>query len=351
MDNTRERIIWIDTAKGILMLLVILGHVINEQLRTEYTLLKFVYDFIYRFHMPTFMMLSGMTFGLSLENKRKKDSFRKELLIKDVKTLLVPYFTYGTVVFLAFRLLEKIPVIEHLLVETSYSSISFKGFIVGLFTAFNKYCIHIWYIYVLFFFHLFVCLVDKRGNRKNIILFAGICLLAFKFVVGTDALRIINYLCCYLIFFAFGYIGCEILICQSKAKVYLVVGLFSVFVYTVHLVCGVTFQFKLMRVIDSFIPTLFQCGLAVGVIGLSMIVSKEGCVLNSIGRKSFYIYLFHQPFTTVCSVVLIKVIKPHDILKAICVVLFCFGISLLVSILGDRFWRKIKLCLQKGVIR
>lgn len=88
MENkeTVSRNVAIDIAKGLLILCVIIGHGTKNQSLS---------DFIYRFHMPLFLILSGC--------------FLKK--VEDVKTyakmravrLLVPYLIYMTIDFLFFN--------------------------------------------------------------------------------------------------------------------------------------------------------------------------------------------------------------------------------------------------------
>lgn len=54
----KERLIWADSMKGWLMILVILGHAIQSTLGNE-CFDNHVWNFIYSFHMPTFMAISG----------------------------------------------------------------------------------------------------------------------------------------------------------------------------------------------------------------------------------------------------------------------------------------------------
>ena len=76
-----KRITYIDTAKGILILLMLLGHIWND---------GFVHDFIYVFHMPAFFILSGMT------SSRKELSARGfgKLLLSRGQKLLIPYLCF-----------------------------------------------------------------------------------------------------------------------------------------------------------------------------------------------------------------------------------------------------------------
>lgn len=83
--NLTNRIPWIDTAKGLGLLCVILGHLNVPYLST----------WIYTFHMPLFFFLSGVVFSGG------KYRF-KEYLIRKLKTLVLPYFTLGGGIFLFF---------------------------------------------------------------------------------------------------------------------------------------------------------------------------------------------------------------------------------------------------------
>lgn len=76
-----KRITYIDTAKGILILLMLVGHIWND---------GFVHDFIYVFHMPAFFILSGMT---SSPKELSVRGFGKFLLSRG-RTLLIPYLCF-----------------------------------------------------------------------------------------------------------------------------------------------------------------------------------------------------------------------------------------------------------------
>ena len=82
-ESTAHRERWLDCAKGIGALLVILGH-------TYYipAALKF---FIYSFHMPLFFILSGMTMRIS-DNK----PFR-QTVIKYARVYLIPYLVLSLI--------------------------------------------------------------------------------------------------------------------------------------------------------------------------------------------------------------------------------------------------------------
>ena len=55
MSNT-NRVFWIDLVKGIAIILVVVGHILQMRLQP---LLTGLYEFIYNFHMPLFLFMSG----------------------------------------------------------------------------------------------------------------------------------------------------------------------------------------------------------------------------------------------------------------------------------------------------
>lgn len=80
--TTTRRIIWIDAAKGLGIILIVLGHLASVEEPSAF------YVYIYAFHVPLFFFISGLTlkpggkpFGAVLSDK--------------ARTLLVPYFCYA----------------------------------------------------------------------------------------------------------------------------------------------------------------------------------------------------------------------------------------------------------------
>ena len=88
MDTSNRRIEWIDIAKGIGILLVILGHTIA---------LKYS-KVLYTFHMPLFFLLSGLV--------AKECCSFKDVFINKTKRVLKPW---GTILLLSFVVVMLIP--------------------------------------------------------------------------------------------------------------------------------------------------------------------------------------------------------------------------------------------------
>jgi fucose 4-O-acetylase-like acetyltransferase len=91
----KERDFYLDNAKFILIFLVVLGHYCGNYLNSH--ILLGLYDSIYSFHMPAFIIIAGF-----LSKSVKQQRYR------DIDTLLLPYIIIQTI-FILYRKLLGIP--------------------------------------------------------------------------------------------------------------------------------------------------------------------------------------------------------------------------------------------------
>ena len=137
-----NRLQWLDTAKGITILLMVLGHT---------SIPSVLSNFIWSFHMPLFFIASGWT-----TNWEKTDfiGFTK----RKIRTLLVPFFVYSLVV---------------LLIQILQGWVDFNHWIYNGWVAYA-----LWFIPVLFLASLFAKLIYGIRNRYLLLgcafMFAGI---------------------------------------------------------------------------------------------------------------------------------------------------------------------------------
>lgn len=94
VSSTKNRIHWIDYAKGIGIFLVVLGHVCrglvdSELLNASSPTVKFVDQWIYAFHMPLFFFLSGLLIHSAAS---KPWQF---FLVDKVRTIVYPYLLWA----------------------------------------------------------------------------------------------------------------------------------------------------------------------------------------------------------------------------------------------------------------
>jgi len=65
-EKPRSRLLEVDAARGLAILLVVLGHVVARDMPAGNAWFAEVKAAIYLFHMPLFMVLTGITFALSV---------------------------------------------------------------------------------------------------------------------------------------------------------------------------------------------------------------------------------------------------------------------------------------------
>lgn len=97
-QNGNRRIIWIDVLKCLAIFFVLWGHCIQHFTNSDFSNNP-VFLFIYSFHMPLFMMLSGY-FASKLEKRSFRDVFTSKFL-----QLLLPTIIFGIVYWLQSRFL------------------------------------------------------------------------------------------------------------------------------------------------------------------------------------------------------------------------------------------------------
>ena len=148
MENTikknKPRIEWIDFARGIGILLVLIGH----------TKIPYLPRYLaYAFHMPFFFIISGLCFSV-----KKEENFWA-FLLKKTRTLIVPYF------FISFLWFIYDCVREHF-----HSQITLKFIVEDVSVYLVQRHFHaIWFLTCLFLCEIFMFFIARISNRKILI--------------------------------------------------------------------------------------------------------------------------------------------------------------------------------------
>jgi fucose 4-O-acetylase-like acetyltransferase len=197
------RLFDIDAARGIAIFLVVLGHVVATDMPQGNTWYEVLKELIYRFHMPLFMTLTGISFALSLPTFA---SWRDVLAYSLTKAqrLIVPYLVFGFLILAGklvasrFMHVDNVPQgtladVLRLLVSPGASAAGF-----------------LWFIYVLaVYFMLVPALFFVMGRRPVLLLLLGVGAQAFEW----PALFMLNRVAEYLPFYAGGMI---LWVCRAR---------------------------------------------------------------------------------------------------------------------------------------
>lgn len=136
--RNNSRIPWIDLAKGITILLVVLGHISF--------LPKPILGIIYSFHMPLFFFLSGVLLF------RRQEAF-SSFALKKARTLIRPYYVFLAIQSIVFYTALKAGFHHAGHYLSGWASLAGMS--------------ELWFLFVLFFIQLMLFpLYNSRGNSK-----------------------------------------------------------------------------------------------------------------------------------------------------------------------------------------
>ena len=175
----KQRLVWADSLKGLLILLVVLGHAIQYTMVGDACENDHLWNYIYSFHMPAFMAISGYL-GYRVGGQNRLSIIKKRYL-----QLLIPYLLWEVIYYL------------------TKGSIS-VGSMVNVFLR-----PYFWFLWVLFFIIVtfqFGDWISEKFNVKQEIFIVGIGLIYTAIMVLCEV-RILGFqfIAYYYMFYIFGY--------------------------------------------------------------------------------------------------------------------------------------------------
>lgn len=277
--NPQKRIEWIDRCRGIAILMVVAGHILDEGLLKQW---------IYSFHMPLFFFLTGVI----LNEKGDKYESASAFLRKKVCTLIYPYFTFSFLSLLYRLVFEKALVGRGILYTLTFNGIAVLWFLPALFIA-ETVC-------------FFICKIKRRWIAVFFCIFCAIitwCFSLFDFQTQPG----IYYWAGYLInIWNRGLIGSVFVIfgkgiSYSYKKIKNTLSNCSLLWIGIALfvVNGVLFRWNTVDLRNSEIgnPILFYANGMAGSIWISvfcMMILRKCRVLEAWGRNSVIIFATHM---------------------------------------------------------
>lgn len=226
---------------------------------------------IYSFHMPLFMCVSGMVYGMCIDDFGKYNDTKKFISKKAVR-LLIPYCVFG--------LLTVAPVMTIFnFEEESYINYAING--IGL----VKNARHLWFIFTLFLIFV-ICAFCKKiiQNCKPYYVFPVLLIISFlsDYMPATFQLNMLMY---YLLFFYMGYVINKnyekISKCCKNPLILLITAIVVLMLFKQGM--------WIIKVIVATSGIAFMFGI-VQYINLKIC---DGKLYGNIKKNSFGVYLFH----------------------------------------------------------
>ena len=308
-----NRVTWVDNSKAFACFLVVLGHLLMSlrPIDKNSTITEFIIWFIYLFHMPLFMCLSGYIYKRFSNINTIKDY--KKFEIKKIINLIVPYLTFYSIT-MTFNMLFS-------------NSVNNPKGIKEWLGIFNNPISPYWFIYALLSIFIFVPLLEKMFKDKKNVLLLFLILNITRMFFSTK-IYFIDAIMSNGIYF---YLGCFIndrTIKKSILFILIVLYLFislPIYMY-VYGKCEIIYNFLY---------------LLMGLLGTTLIiemfkVTKNSKILDTFKNYTFQIFLMHTIFAAGIRIIMYKLGVSNYSVHFIIGILASIYIPVLISIISNK---------------
>ena len=279
----KNKILYIDIAKAICIILVVIGHYVPNGCPKWWML---IHDIIYSFHMPLFMFASGFVYIATFKENQSYGTF----LLKKFKRLMIPYLTVSFLV-ISVKLLTE----SHLYVENPKS---FMSYIKMFYYPEAGY--FLWFIWALWWMFVIVPLFKNKNSR--LLLFVVSIILAYIPIYITEIFCLAQFKSM-LIYFMLGVITYDWKDIFAYGKKIPTIGYISLF--SILFALRIFNEWGGLRIINMVLPLV---GIAF-IISLSMYLDRKNFSkkwLLLVSSSSYIIYLFHTTFQGFAKAVVFK---------------------------------------------
>lgn len=316
-----ERDLRVDNVRGILIILVVIGHFLLPFEQTR--LINNLFYLIYSFHMPCFIMISGF-YARTLY---KKGYFRWGKVVQ----LLWLYFVYKMIVGVTEGLLAgEIPLFPDFLHESGAP----------------------WYLLALSFWYLTVPFFRRfREYPLNIIAICGVLLgvIGIKYLLNCGSFLSLDRVTAFAPFFYIGYYYNQENLdsyLASPARKYidriaalLALGIFLLMYDRLMRYNLVVYGAQYRRYDPALFPWLWLINLiwylvafllSLGLFGITL--NRRMYLLTALGQRSLQVYMLHRPIRDLmeyCGVY--GLLNPHSKLTSVLVIAFSVLLSALLG--------------------
>lgn len=326
----KERLPYIDTIKGIAILLVVLGHILPMHTNV-------ISVWIYSFHLPLFYIVNGI-----LHNKKDNvDLSIGEYFVKKIKRMLFPYFV--------FSIITIIPLAINGVIVNDFSST--KSALLETFTLLGYSTL--WFLPSLLFSELlFYCTIVLFRKKKKV-LFAVLVLVLFGtflfrrricWQVLLEGKPVISFFCRIVLGYVFMIIGFSFAVFRDRH--HLAENRFLSFVVGCSfLVMNIFFSGINPEVDIHFFylgnPICFFVNAIMGSYGIILICEalvRKDSIISFFGRNSLIIMITHRPLSIlyVLKKIMSKVNISYDWMSYILIFLGCILIESVLILLINR---------------
>ena len=317
-----KRIEWIDYLKAFACFLVVLGHLLQSlqkaNIDNHRNITEFIIWFIYLFHMPLFMCMSGILYH---KKKQKFSTVKEYLKFEKDKfiNLSIPYFVFYLVYVLVNMLFS--------------NSVNSKKGIEDILAIFNNPISPYWFLYALWAIFVIVPIIERlfKYDKKKVCIFFFILKILAIFI--STPIYFINQIMFYGIYFYLGaFIKYDI---KEKNLKKIILSLCMIVIYL--LASTVIYRYKdniNTNFVDFFKMMFALVGIFINIFIFKMIYKNK--ILEKYKKYTFQIFILHTIFAAGIRILLLKLNITNYIIHFILGILFSIYIPVLISIISNK---------------
>ena len=319
MTTRKSRILWIDYLKAFACILVVIGHLLQSFQKAGIdpyvSVTSFINWFIYLFHMPLFIAISGYLYFKGKQPQNYIDY--KKFALKKIINLLVPYFVF-------YLLFIGINIVFSQSVNNPMGLNELIGII-------NNPIAPYWYLYALVSIFIFIPLLEKICNNNEKIICTILFLLKLlSFIIKTQ-IYIIDSIMNFGIYF---YIGKFIANKENNKVDNTIQAIGNLILYIIF---ALVYSYNQVNI--SFIGEIIRFIFA--VLGIIVFVKifrnvNKSKFLDTIKEYTFQIYLLHTIFAAGIRIILLKLGIDNYFIHFTVGFIFSLYIPVIISIVSNK---------------
>ncbi len=330
----KNRINYVDIARGLAIILIVIGHALGYSKHCE-----IVKRIIYSFHVVLFFMLSGYTL------KFKKDEKFICYFWKKFKRIVIPYFIWATIFLIPYIIIGP-KISSDLDKNNSFELLeALKNILYG--NGNNnalKQNTPLWFLPALFSMEIIYYFIIKFVNNKPKYFKAIICIpiLLIAYITNRYLTLVlpfgINTALVLGIYLYFGYLAKEIKLFEKEKLFKLpiilllfIVGIISSISNSTVIPANYTYGYLTLALISGFCLSIF-------VIYIAYLINKN-TVFELLGRKSITILIFHKIILIVFQTkmgIITRVLKNSNIFIELIIGILITSLAIVICLIIDK---------------
>lgn len=335
-----RRLKYIDIARGIAIILIVLGHTItySQNCRT-------IYKIIYSFHVALFFVISGYTYKIKI--KEKFSTFFKRKFIR----IMIPYYIWAFLFIIPFLIFGSSTGDA---IGASYSFLELKKIIFNVFYANgNLFALKqnsaLWFLPSLFSMEIIYYFIIKKsdGNKKLVLLLLlleiFISLISYKFLKFVFPFGINT--CLHLgIFYHIGYL-------MRKNNILDLSYFKNILIFGIITFLGIIFallNYRVVSAIDYAYGNLYLAFFSGIFLSLSIfmisIKIRKNVLLEYVGRNTMGILIFHKLIIVIMQSklgIISALLKNSNIFIEFMISLIVTAIAIIFSLIVNKIIKSI----------